>query len=85
MTTGFANFSVRLMFLRTSLLASDADLPGIGWRQRLSVRLNLLNRHWSQYKQAEENKNETSLPLLWPQPPQIDSYGTDRSTKEAYD
>ncbi len=50
-------------------------------RQCLSAKLNFLNRHWSQHNQAEENENETSLPLLWPQPPQIDSYCADCSTE----
>ena len=30
------------------------------------ARLNFLNRHRSQYKQAEENKYKTGLPLLRP-------------------
>jgi len=50
-------------------------------RQCLSTKLNFLNRHWSQHKQAEENENKTSLPLLWPPPPQIDSYCADCSTE----
>ena len=49
-----------------------------------SAELNLLHRYGSQYKRAEENKNKTRLPLLWPHPPQVDSYCADRSTKQTY-
>ena len=51
----------------------------------LSARLNFLNRHRGQHKQAEENKNQTSLPLLRPQAPQVDSYRADSSAEDAYD
>jgi len=65
--------------------SESALIELVGLRQSLSARLNFLNRHRSQYKQAEENENKTSLPLLWPQPPQIDSYCADYSTNEAND
>ena len=59
------------------------------WRSRrsecLSARSNFFNRHRGQHKQAEKNKNETSLPLLRPQTPQVDSYRADSSAEDAYD
>jgi hypothetical protein len=54
-------------------------------RKRLSAKLNLLNRHWGQYKQAEKNEHKTGLPFLWPQPQQVDPYRADRRTEKAYD
>jgi hypothetical protein len=53
--------------------------------QRVSARLNFLDRNWSQHKQANEDKNQASLPLLWPSAPQIDAYCADRSAQEAHD
>ena len=63
----------------------DALIRGIEVRQRLSAKLNLLNRHWGQHKQPEKNEHKTSLPFLWPQPPQVDPYSADRRTEKAYD
>jgi len=64
------------------------DTSGLSSSRRsecLFARLNFLNRHRGQHEQAEENKNETSLPLLWPQAPQVDSYRADSSAQDAYD
>ena len=49
----------------------------------LFAELNFANRRRRQHKQAEENKNETGLPLLRPQAPLLDSYRADRSTEDA--
>jgi hypothetical protein len=47
----------------------DALIRGIEVRQRLSAKLNLLNRHWGQHKRTEKYKHKTGLPFLWPQAP----------------
>ena len=62
----------------------EALTRGIEVRQRLSAKLNLLDRHWGQYKQPEKNEHKTSLPFLWPQAPQVDAYSADRRAEKAY-
>jgi len=78
----FLNFWRHFVQSLTDLPGTTPELLG---RQSLSARLNFLDCHWSQYKQAEENENKTSLPLLGPPLPQIDSNCADGSTKKAYD